>query len=69
MNNLFQFLKSEAEGDERIDLAVAGFSLAKKDADRKYRKKRSYTDVTKNLPTASIDFFFQIRSKETLYIL
>ena len=39
--------------DERINFAVVGFGLTKKDDVRNYRKKKSYTDVTKNLPTAS----------------
>ena len=39
LDNLMQFLKSEVEGDERINLAVAGFGLAKKNDDRNYRKR------------------------------
>ena len=36
-----QFLKSEMEEEKRINLAIAGFGLAKKDDDRNYKKKRS----------------------------
>ena len=53
LDNLLQFLKSEVEGDARINLAVAGFGLAKNDDYRNYRKKKNYTDLTKNLLTAS----------------
>lgn len=53
LDNLMQFLKCEVEGDERINLAVAGFGLAKKNDDRNYRKRRTYTDVVKPIPTAS----------------
>ena len=69
LDNLMQFLISEVERDERINLMVAHFGLAKKDEDRNYRKKRGYTDFTKNTHSLYFNDIFQTGSKETLYVL
>lgn len=52
LDNLMKFLKSEVEGYERINTAVVGFGLAKKD-DRNFRKTKGYIDVSKHLPLAA----------------